>query len=98
MLVGDYKVAYQETKVNKRLIYVHVVIPFTSIHFHFFLIFAVLLPFGEYIINNLPDPFDCEKILSLSADIIAQRTGAKSEKSGSVSKGVRSCHLFEKVA
>lgn len=40
-----------------------------------------LLPFGEYIINNLPDPFDCEKILSLSADIIAQRRDAKGEKS-----------------
>ena len=39
--------------------------------------FAVLLPFGEHILNNLQDPFDFEKILAISADIIAERTAAK---------------------
>nr|XP_058970346.1 cytochrome P450 3A7-like [Pocillopora verrucosa] len=36
-----------------------------------------LLPFGEHILNNLQDPFDFEKILAISADIIAERTAAK---------------------
>jgi len=47
--------------------------------------FVVLLPFGEHILRYLPDPFNMEKIGTLAANIIAERTKANGHSKAHVS-------------
>lgn len=45
----------------------------------------MLLPLGERLLKFFPDPFDFEKIGSVAANIIAERTKANGSSKGDVS-------------
>ena len=45
----------------------------------------MLLPFGDYLLKFFPDPFDFDKIGSVAANIIAERTKANGSSNGHVS-------------
>ena len=74
---------------------------FTDLQFFFILpyhnitsIFVVLLPLGDYLIKLFPDPFDFEKIGSIAANIIAERTKANGSSTGHVSYYISISKLF----
>lgn len=46
--------------------------------------FSVLLPFGDRLLKYLPDPFDFDKIGSVAANIIAERTKENSNSEAQV--------------
>ena len=48
-------------------------------------IFAVLLPFGEHFMKFIPDPFDWDKLGSIAANIIAERSNANGNSKAQVS-------------
>ena len=45
----------------------------------------MLLPFGDRLFKYIPDPFDFDKIGSVAANIIAERTKANGNGKGRVS-------------
>ena len=47
--------------------------------------FVVLLPFGDRLFKYLPDPLDFDKIGSVAADIIAERTKENGNRKDQVS-------------
>ena len=51
----------------------------------FFYVYEVLLPFGNRLLKYFPDPFNFEKIGSVAANIITERTKASGRKEGHVS-------------
>ena len=58
---------------------------FFHIVLSYFIYFVVLLPFGDHLLKFFPDPFDFDKIGSVAANIIAERTKANGSSKGHVS-------------
>ena len=69
--------------------FIHNVIIWTAIVTHFLIgyhcHFVVLLPFGDRLFKYLPDPLDFDKIGSVAADIIAERTKENGNRKDQVS-------------
>ena len=55
---------------------------------------SVLVPFGQYILKCIPDPFGWDKVGSVAANIIAERTKANGNSKAHVS-GYLQPQIFE---